>query len=190
MTHDIESSRPQRRRRRRDVLRTLSAHDVFAPGADALGLLLLRCYRSLSLVLIGLGSCIAVWSSWVDNVADDFATPQGLLHALVTPLAGLALGLAARISVTPLAWGLAWIFVLVTNPAMVPPPKHDTAWSRLMDQARMASAYRPLRWTTSVRDAVVASLGRTGTILLYADATLRVLAGLTLVLLLLSVARF
>jgi hypothetical protein len=172
---------------RRTVLRQLRAEDAFAPGADAVGLLLLRCYRTLSLVLIGLGSCIAVWSRSIDSVEEGLTTAEGILHALVTPLAALALGIAVRISVTPLAWGTACIFAWVTNSEMTPPPRRNTWWNRLMDQTRMASAYRALRWTTSVRDAAVASLGRTGQVLLYTDLTLRVLAALTVVVFVVSV---
>lgn len=59
---------------------------------------------------------------------------------------------------------------------MSPPPKRNTLLTRLFDQGRVAIAYRPLRWTTSVRDQAVQSLGGTGKVLLYADAALRGLA--------------
>jgi len=143
---------------------------------DTCGLLVLRSYRSFSMVLIDLGLRIAIWSGSIDAVSSDFATLQGIVRALVTPLVALAVGVVVRASVTPLAWGLAMVFVIVTNPEMSPPPKRNTLLTRLFDQGRVAIAYRPLRWTTSVRDQAVQSLGGTGKVLLYADAALRGLA--------------
>jgi hypothetical protein len=138
------------------------------------------------MLLIGLGACIVIWSQSVDTVDNSLSTPESIVRALVTPLAALALGIIVRVSVTPLAWGLAWIFVAVTNPEMTPPPQRATWWTRLADQARMASAYRPLRWTTSVRDAAVEDLGRTGRVLLYVDGALRGLTVLAWLVFLIS----
>ncbi|WP_395659764.1 hypothetical protein [Nocardioides sp.] len=166
----------RRRLPRRTVLRQLPADAVFNRGKDAVVVLVLRCYRSFSMVLVGLGACIATWAHSVDDLDQAFVSPEAIMRALVTPLAALAVGIVVRASVTPLAWGAAMAFVAVTNPEMTPPPRRDTAWTRLSDQARMASAYRPLRWTTSVRDAAVESLGRTGSVLQLADAVLRALA--------------
>jgi hypothetical protein len=182
---------PRRRRPRRSPagLRTFPADAVFARGPDAVGILLLRCYRSFSLVLVGLGLCIATWSQAINNTDADLSTPGGIVHALVTPLATLAVGVVARVTVTPLAWALAMLFVAVSNPEMSPAPKRNTAWKRLMDQTRMASAYRPLRWTTSVRDAAVESLGTTGRVLYYAEGVLRAMAALTGVLWVVSISR-
>ncbi len=149
---------------------------MFNHGADAVGLLALRWYRSFSMVLIGLGFCIAVWSGSIDAVTSDFATPEGIVRALVTPLVALAVGIVVRASVTPLARGMALVLVIVTDPEMSPLPKRNTTMTRLFDQGRMASAYRPLRWTTSVRDQAVESLGGTGKVPLHADAVLRGLA--------------
>ncbi|WP_395693430.1 hypothetical protein [Nocardioides sp.] len=161
---------------------------VLASDADALGVLLLRCYRSLSLVIIGLGICVATWSKAFDEVDADLSTPDGIVHAFVTPFAPLALGLLVRVSVTPLAWVLAMLFVALNDPVMSPPPTRDTAWKRLMDQLRMASAYRALRWTSSVRDAAVGRLGPPGRLLVYADGVLRLVAALTIAVWLVSLS--
>lgn len=184
METDDTAVPPRRNRlqRRTGRVRNIPADAMFASRGDAVGILVLRCYRSFSLVLIGLGMCVAIWEQAFDEGDLDLSTPDGLMHAFVTPYALLALGFLVRLSVTPVAWLLALFFVAINDPQMTPPPVRDTTWKRLMDQLRMASAYRGLRWTSSVRDAAVARLGGTGRVLVYVDGGLRVAAGLTVVL--------
>jgi hypothetical protein len=146
---------------------------VFAPGHDAVALLLLWCLRSLSLLLVAVGACIGTTSGTIDSLADGLATPGDVIRSLLTPLMVLVVGILLRATLAPLAWGLAFAFVLTRGADVAPTPSGRSLVNRWSERARLAGAFRALRWTTAVRDLAVTGSGTTGVRLRYADLGLR-----------------
>ncbi len=134
------------------------------PGStDAVVVLTLWAARWLfaPLLLIGL---IFGWATGQLQPSDvgrtGWDSPDDLLRALVTPLAGIALAILIRVGVGLAALAAAW-----------PLSKWDQArtagargslYRRAIDRWRLAQAYRSLRWTWAVREAAILRAGPLG----------------------------
>jgi hypothetical protein len=140
---------------------------------DAVAVLLLRCLRTVSWVLLAVGLAVAIRTgSTVDP--EDFATPSALLESILSPLAVLATGVLVRVLLTPIAWSSAFVVALRSRPRLQPGPRRPSSPGVLwLDLARVADGLRALRWTTAARDGAVSRLGRWGTGLLVADYLLK-----------------
>lgn len=169
--------------------REVDAVDGLAPESwDATAVLVLRCLRTASILLVVAGVAVAVATGSEDRM-DEVTSPDTVLPALATPLAVLAVGVVLRVLIAPLAYALAAAFVLHDRRHLT--RRHDarSTWSRLSDRARLAGAYRALRWTNAVRDEAVDRLGRRGQHLDVAATALRWLTALAVVGVVVAVAR-
>jgi hypothetical protein len=120
---------------------------------------------------VGLG--VAVLSGLFDeHLASNFDSASAFVHALLSPLWLLALGLLLRLAVAPVAYALALLVVLAARVEVVGGPDPVSRWSRVMDLGRVAGGMRALRWTTPVRDDAAAKLGRPGRVLRVAELVL------------------
>lgn len=152
---------------------------------DAWAVLGLRVARRLALLLIPVGLGVAVLSGLFDErLASNFDSVSAYVHALLSPLWLLALGLLLRLAIAPVAYLLALLAALSARVEVVGGPARVSRWSRVMDFGRVAGGLRALRWTTPVRDDAAARLGQPGRLLRVAELTLGwlvVLAWATLV---------
>ncbi len=159
----------------------VDAASALAPGAwDATAILLLQCLRTASILLVVAGVAVAVATGSEDRM-DEVTSPETMLHALVTPLAVLAVGVLLRLLLAPVAYALAAAFVVHDGRHLTREVDARSTWNRLVDRVRLAGAYRALRWTLAVRDEAVDRLGRRGQALDRAATVLRVLTGVALV---------
>ena len=150
-------------------------------------LLLLRCLRTATLVLITAGIGVAVLAGRDDDLS-TIGTPSGLLRSLVTPLAVLAAGIVLRLLLTPLAYLSALAVVLGAGADVVPDDDRRATPTRWSDRLRVANAYRSLRWTSAVKDRAVTEAGGAGRALRVAEDVLRVLIGVAAALTLVAIA--
>lgn len=169
--------------------REVHAAEAVGPGTwDATAVLVLRCLRTASILLVVAGVAVAVATGSEDRM-DEVTSPDTVLHALVTPLAVLAVGVVLRVLIAPLAYALAAVFVLHDRRDVARPHDARSTWNRLSDRARLAGAYRALRWTNAVRDEAVDQLGPRGQLLDVAATVLRWLTALAAVGVVVAVAR-
>jgi hypothetical protein len=168
--------------------RDVAAPLALAPGTgDATGVLLLRCLRTGSILLVVAGVAVAVATRSEDRI-DEATSPDTLLPALATPLAVLAVGVVLRVLVAPIAYGAAALFVVRADRHVTRPDDRRSAWHRLVDRTRLAGSYRALRWTLAVRDEAVDRLGRRGRVLDTAATAFSVLTGVAAVGVVVAVA--
>ncbi|MEI8082001.1 MAG: hypothetical protein WCI74_09175, partial [Actinomycetes bacterium] len=90
-------------------MRTIDPSLTLRPSdGDPRTLLVLRCLRPLSFVLLWIGLIIAIANNRFDaQLADQLRTPGALVGSLTTPLAGVALALVLRAAVGIVAFLLA-----------------------------------------------------------------------------------
>jgi hypothetical protein len=127
---------------------------------DSYVILILRCLRRLSYVLIWIGLSIAVLlGTRVADLAGTLNSPAKILAAMKTPFVVAAVGLALRL----LAIGLA--FIVAVPPAIRsfrayrPPTRFRTDW---YDIWYLSRAFVSLRWTTRTRNIAVVRTGPAG----------------------------
>lgn len=134
------------------------------PGrADAFVVLTLWAARRLfgPLLLIGL---IFGWVTGQlqaeSTVIAEWDSPDDLLGALLTPLAGIALAILVRIVVGFAALAAAW--PLSRWDRQQAAGTRASLYRTAIDRWRLAQAYRSLRWTWGVRDTAIARGGTAG----------------------------
>lgn len=148
---------------------------------DAAVVLVLRCLRTVSLLLVLLGvSWIAVSHATTEGLTTAFQTPAGFVQALTTPLAGVALAVAVRALVAGLAWITATPLVLQEVPPLVA-TGGQSGWRDLTDRWRQISAAAAVRGTWAVRAAAISKAGTAGRALRMTDLVLKVLCAVAAV---------
>jgi hypothetical protein len=138
---------------------------VLRPGRfDPCALLVLWCLRrAWWALLIG-----GLWFAWRQGRLDEQTVaelddPAELARALLSPLAGVVLALAARAVAAVGSW---WAALPLAGHALGAQPGKDARWWRGWgDRIHLAGALRSLRWTSGVRQAAAARLGRSGRVL-------------------------
>ncbi|MCB0918918.1 MAG: hypothetical protein KDC39_10170 [Actinobacteria bacterium] len=152
-------------------------------------LMLIRCARRSAALLIGVGACIAIVAgSLRPGTTEDLGTPQGFFNSLSSPLLVLAIGIALRIVIAPVALLAAGDVVWTTGAHLVLTGDPRSGLSRLLDRYHVANSYRSLRWSAATRVIARSRLGGAGRFLWLLEAALRTLAwtsvGVALILLL------
>jgi hypothetical protein len=141
------------------------------------------CCRKVAYPLIWIGIIGAVLTRRVEEAAE---TPLLSTTALMSPLAGLALGIAARL----LAGGIAFVLAYRLTGSRDAVDRSfgsrgANAVHRIIDRVHVTRAYRELRWTKPVRAEAAHRLGPTGARFALADHVLTVVSwtlfGLTVV---------
>lgn len=154
----------------------------------AVALLLLRSFRTGSNATVVLGAAIGVLGDrFDDRTAEEFTTVSGFFRALLTPLMVLAVGLAMRTLVGPVAYLTALLVVTADHGDVVPTSDSRGRFSRSRDRLRLAGAYRSLRWTLAVKREATGRLGRLGRRLFALEVVMNILLGLAVVALILSI---
>jgi hypothetical protein len=167
MAHDEERTQLLGRLR---ALRRADTPGSFAPEAvlregwpDSLAILVLRLFRVLSGLLIVTGFVVAAAAgALTPEGVRDLQSPLTILHALLTPLAVLALGIVLRFVVSWIALLLA--LALADNHYLAVADQ-ISRWHGWNDRFQIARAYRALRWTWAVRDEATERVGTVGRIL-------------------------
>ncbi len=149
---------------------------------SALVLLVLRLLRSGSVALILVGAVVAVAFGRLDEESTaELVTLDGLVRALATPLVVLAVGIALRILVSPLASLAALAVVGVHRGEVTPRTERRSRFTRWRDRLRIVGGYRSLRWTIAVKHEAVDRLGATGRLLSWAEVGIWVVDALAVV---------
>jgi len=132
---------------------------------DATALLLVWCLRRTATPLFFLGATVAgLNGDLARNLAARLDTPEEVVSALLSPLAGIALALMARVVSSMLGWLLA--YPLTKRWSQTYDANEDLgAYRRWYDRWQVTGSYRSLRWTWSVRNAAVRRLGSLGQVL-------------------------
>jgi hypothetical protein len=153
---------------------------------DAIIILSLWCLRTTSLLLLILGTMFLVITRRIgEDVASQLDTPDDWFRALTTPLAGLALAIAARVLVAALAWlSAAWLVSREVPPLVQ--VDGQSAWRRTTDRWRQISGTASVRGTWAVRTAAIQRAGAWGPRLRMTDILLRISCGITVVALVVS----
>jgi hypothetical protein len=132
------------------------------------------CFRKVAYPLIWIGLIGAVLTRRVEQATE---TPLLSTAALLSPLAGLALGIGSRL----LAGGIAFVLAyrLAGSRDAVDRSfgsRGANAVHRIIDRVHVTRAYRELRWTEPVRAEAAHRLGPTGTRFVLADRVLTVVS--------------
>ncbi len=143
--------------------RRVQPGSALRPGRfDAIALLILWAGRRAfwPMLLLGILVAFGLGRLEAENLA-ELTTPMELLHAVLSPLGGIALAFLTRLVVGWLALALAWPLSRWDRP-----PDHghslSVRWRDWVDRLRLAQAYRTLRWTWGVREAAIARAGAIG----------------------------
>jgi hypothetical protein len=156
---------------------------------DALVVLGLRLVRRTSLLVIPLGATVALLAGTSqDNLATRFTSISGFLDSLLSPLWLLAIGVALRVAVAPLAYLAAFVVAAVGPRDVRQTPDARGVWSRFNDLFRVAGGLRALRWTIAVRDEAVTLGGPFGRLLRRLERLLAWLIGVAWALFVVTVA--
>jgi hypothetical protein len=152
----------------------LQPGDVLGPGRrDPARLLSAWCVRKISYPLIWIGVIGAVLTRRVEQATE---TPLLSTDALLSPLAGLALGVLARLVAGGIGFLLAYRLTGSSDVDRTFGSRDANAMHRTIDRFHVARAYRELRWTEPVRAEAAEHLGSTGRRFVLADRTLTVVS--------------
>lgn len=140
---------------------------------DAVVVLSLRLLRRGTWLVIPLGASLALLAGISqDRLASQYDTLSEWVHALVSPLWLLTIGILLRLAVAPVAY-LAAVVVAILGPRGVQQVEDQrNRWSRATDVIRVAGGLRALRWTVAVRDEAVTLTGGSGKVLRAAEAVI------------------
>lgn len=139
--------------------------------------MILRLLRRTATVLIAVGAAIAVGiGSFNSQTTEELSTPQGLLSSVSSPLLVLALGVALRIAVGPMALLAAVDVVLSEGSHISLPQDPRSRLSQLLDRYHLANSHRSLRWSAAAHILARRRLGRAGTIMYWAESGLKTLS--------------
>lgn len=148
------------------------------PGRfDALALWLVWSLRRASFPLLLIGLIGAAVSGELDNLdPQQFQNMGELFEALLSPLAGVVLAIAARAGAAVLGWTLAWPLARAAGPARDVRSRRRRvpqigSW---LDLFHLTRALRAWRWTAPVRQLAAGRLGETGRMLRVVDRVLLV----------------
>lgn len=133
------------------------------PGRlDPFVLWLVWLLRRASLPLLWVGLIGAVLSGDLDDLDPQrFQTLGELFGALLSPLAGVALAIAARAGAGVLGWALAYPIAHAARPVDDPRRFHVPQVSVWIDRFHLTRALRAWRWTAAVREVAAHRLGGT-----------------------------
>ncbi len=133
------------------------------PGSgDALALLAIWYVRKSFYWLLWLGIIGAAVVGRVNEVSVGVDSPSVYWEELLSPLAGIVLAFASRLTAAVVALGLAYPLAREYEAGLAPRTNFGKSVGILFDRLRVTRAYRSLRWTHHVRQAAIARLGRTG----------------------------
>jgi hypothetical protein len=134
------------------------------PGRfDPFALWLVWLLRRAWLPLLWVGMIGAVLSSELDDLdPQGFQSLGELLAALLSPLAGIVLAIAARAGAAALGWVLAYPLARAARPILARRRFHAPQVAVWVDRFHLTRALRAWRWTATVRDAAADRLGGTG----------------------------
>lgn len=146
-------------------------------GAAVL-VLLLRSLRACSFAVILFGIAIGILAGRFDDAStEQLTTVNGFANALLTPLVVLAIGMAMRLLITPVAYLAALLVVIRDHGDIVSRCDARSRFARLRDRARLARAYLSLRWTLAVRAEAIERLGPMGRSLYVLEIAMYTLIG-------------
>ena len=149
---------------------SVAAEEVLLGPRDATGLLSLRVVRRLSLLLIPVGTGVALAAGVSQaRLGTQFDSVSGWLSSLVSPLWVLAVAILLRIAVAPAAYLAALGAMLHGARVLQYDPRQESPWKRLTDTCRLAGGLRALRWTYAVRAVAVDRCGSSGVALKRAE---------------------
>lgn len=140
---------------------------------DALVVLGLRLLRRATWLVIPVGASFAVLAGISqDRLASQYDTPSDWVHALISPLWLLTIGVLLRLAVAPVAYLVAVVVALLGPRDIRQADDRRNRWSRATDLFRVAGSLRALRWTVAVRDEAVSLTGGLGEVLRVAEAVI------------------
>jgi hypothetical protein len=157
--------------------------------AAAVLVLLLRSFRAGSIAVILVGIAVAVPAGRLNEATTaQLTTVNGFVEALLTPLVVLAVGLAMRLLVAPVAYLSALFVVMSDHGDVVPASDPRSRFARLRDRTRLGRAYVSLRWTLAVRAEAIERLGPLGRSLYVLEIAMYTLIGVSVLAVILSAA--
>ena len=158
--------------------------------AAAVLVLLLRSLRACSLAVILFGIAIGMLAGGFDEATTaKLTTVNGFVHALLTPLVVLAIGMAMRLLIAPVAYLAALLVVIRDHGDVVSCCDARSRFARLRDRARLARAYLSLRWTLAVRAEAIERLGPVGRSLYVLEIVMYTLIGLSVLAVVVAATR-
>lgn len=105
----------------------------------------------------------------------QFQSMGQLFEALLSPLAGVVLAIAARVSAAGLGWALAWPLARTAGPSRDGRSgRRGPRIGSMLDLFYLTRALRAWRWTAPVRQLAAVRLGETGRLLRKIDVALLV----------------
>jgi len=159
-----------------DARRSWTAPEVLAAESLVLGrrdawvVLGLRILRRATWLVIPLGASFALLAGISqDHLSTEYGSVSDWVHALLSPLWLLTIGILLRVAVAPLAYLVGLGVTLLGRRDVRQATDGRSRWTRRTDALRVAGGLRALRWTIAVRDQAVAMTGRPGRILRVAE---------------------
>lgn len=109
-----------------------------------------------------IGSLVAYRHHEDGEIDIDWASPDSVGQAILSPWSAFVLALIVRFVNSWVALALAMPLALAHEPNLSPRTNVGSGIGRFFDRLHVARAFRSLRWTHHVRQVALERLGRTG----------------------------